>query len=139
MNKKDNLKLFGIALALFACFMIVAAVLVTGHLFPTNNTVEDPTSLENNTGVGIDTNPTEVQTNQQSSDVMSLLNKTPYYGKNFAFFYSYSGNYFTLYVSPNNKVAGNAEFDQFLKQNGVENRSWIYDLRTVYVSPTPEP
>jgi hypothetical protein len=74
----------------------------------------------------------------QSYLVGKLADKLPYYGTNFNFYYSYSRNIFMLYLKPANKQAGNVEFDAFLKQNGVNNRSWIKNL-VVTASPVPPP
>lgn len=93
---------------------------------------------ESQTGLDEITDPVEKEQDIQSSNVMLLLNKTPYEGKDFSLYFSYSGNYFTLYINPNNPAAGNAQFDQFLKENNINGRGEFYDLREVSVKPSPE-
>jgi hypothetical protein len=140
MKKNNNLLLLAIAAVVFFIFIALAFItLFSGVLGGSGKTTHFENSESSGTGFGEDTNPTDIQTDKQSGDVMRLLKVTPYHGTNFALFYSYEGNYFTLYINPSNPSAGNAEFDGFLRQNGISNRSWIYDLRTVSVSPTPEP
>lgn len=140
-DKSDkNYRILGIAGIVFVLFLIIAYFVLFNNSFLFKPRVPggEPPNIS---GTGLDTsvNPTVAKEMQESSDVMSLLNKLPYYGKNFAFFYSYEGNYFTLYVNPSNQAAGNAEFTLFLKENGIENKSSIYDLRVVDVIPTPQP
>ncbi len=137
MDKK-NLQVLLIAVSILIVFIALAIILLSGGLFPNRNSQSlSPKTSE--TGVDLERDPEKIKKSQESSDVMSLLNQTPHYGENFAFFYDYDGNFFTLYINPNNISSGNAEFDKFLKENGVDDRSWIYDLRTVSVSPTPAP
>ena len=109
MRKDNNFKLLIIAFVVLIIFMAFSFVFfLDWNLFGSdkNNTNTEPVS--SGTGVGVDTNPSHIQKNKESSEVMNLLDKTPHYGDNFAFFYSYDGNYFTLYVNPANSAAGNA-------------------------------
>ncbi len=58
-----------------------------------------------------------------------LINKLPYTGSNFYLSFDYSTGYFTLVLNKNNLELGNKEFDDFLLQNSVSDRSWISNLK----------
>ena len=135
--KNKNLRLILAAGLIFIIFMVFA-YFVTDSLFQNNPFTNNGRQIRGETGLDLDTNPTLIKQVEESSDVMSLLDKVPHYGENFAFFYNYDQNFFILYVNPNNQTAGNAEFDNFLKENGIEDKGSIYDLREVSVMPTPE-
>jgi len=135
MDKKNLRLLLGAGLILI--IFMVFAFFATGSIFKNNPLTNNQRQIKGNTGLDIDTNPTLIKQDQESSNVMSLLDKVPYYGKDFTFSYNYDQNYFILYINPNNPSAGNTEFDNFLKENGVDSRSRIYDLRQVTVAPTP--
>lgn len=62
------------------------------------------------------------------SIVGQLLHKLPYTGRNFSLAYDYYTNTYTATISSSNTTQGNVELDQFLKTNGIENRSWIRKL-----------
>lgn len=70
----------------------------------------------------------EKQAIYESSQVGKLLDILPYTGTNFSLSYSYSKNVFTLVLNGQNQSLGNAEFDRFLQQQGIQNRSWIKNL-----------
>lgn len=82
---------------------------------------------------------TIVQTIDDSSQKMldkdvaigHILTKLPYKGNFFTLEYSYQTNAFTITLSADNQTQANQEFDQFLKSNKIENRNWLYNLKTV--------
>ena len=80
------------------------------------------------------------QTQQQRQALVSqLINKVPYNGKYFSLNYNFNDAKFILTLSSNNLVQANTEFDSFLKQNGIQSRSWFTNLET-YTKPfTPAP
>lgn len=85
-------------------------------------------------------NPTEKAVLDHSYVVSQLVFKTPYSGNNFKLSYDFQNNVFTVTINQNNQQAGNTEFDQYLKQNGIDNRSWITNLLVViapFTTPTP--
>ncbi|MBI2596413.1 hypothetical protein HYW46_06830 [Candidatus Daviesbacteria bacterium] len=61
----------------------------------------------------------------QDSLVGNLLTKLPYKGTNFSLDYSYNSLQFILTLNTQNKDLGNKEFDQFLLQNQILDRSWL--------------
>lgn len=65
---------------------------------------------------------------QRDATVASLLSILPYKGAHFTFTYSYKTNEFTLVVDKSNRALGSQEFDKWLKEHKVDNRSWIKNL-----------
>jgi hypothetical protein len=65
---------------------------------------------------------------ERESKVGQLLNKLPYQGKNFDINYDISTAVFRVKIRKENEVEGNKEFDQFLKENSINERSWIRNL-----------
>jgi hypothetical protein len=74
--------------------------------------------------------PKEEQKIDQDNAVGQLIKKLPYQSANFSLEYEFSTNKFTLTLNQNNLTAANNEFDQFLKDNSIQNRNWLYNLRT---------
>lgn len=60
--------------------------------------------------------------------ITQLIKKLPYLGTNFSFNYNLSINQFVLVLKTGQEQEGNAEFDKFLKDNQIENRSWLKNL-----------
>lgn len=65
---------------------------------------------------------------RRSSYVSALTPLLPYRGQNFRFEYSYDTLDYTVIFNKNAPALGNAEFDQFLKDHGVDSRDWIRHL-----------
>src|SRR3989338_4885686 len=64
---------------------------------------------------------------KQEEAVSQLIKKIPFEGANFYLEYSFKAGEFTLTLNRDNLAAANQEFDQFLKDNGVAERSWFED------------
>lgn len=64
--------------------------------------------------------------------VSNLVNSVPYKGKFFALDYNFNNATFLLTLDKNNLVKANAEFDAYLKENSIANRSWFDNLVTSY-------
>ncbi|MBI4004603.1 hypothetical protein HY358_00535 [Candidatus Roizmanbacteria bacterium] len=62
---------------------------------------------------------------QKEEKVGSLLFIVPYKGVNFSITHDYSIAKFIVIIPKAKEREGNQEFDEFLKKNGVEDRSWI--------------
>lgn len=57
---------------------------------------------------------------ENSADrIVNIMDKLPYKGTNFTLSYDSNTGGFILNINPSNKSAGSAEFEDFLKQNGV--------------------
>lgn len=57
--------------------------------------------------------------------VSKLLNKLPYKSDNFSMSHSVRINRFIVTIK---NTQGESDFDQFLKENGISDRSWIRNL-----------
>lgn len=115
---------------------------------PTTSTqpeiTRDPTTgFYNGSHYNIEQSPQYIKSQQQINEknktaslqnqaVGRLLSKLPYSGSNFSMSYSYDTNQFTVVIKVTNQIAGNQEFDQFLQNNGISNRSWIHNLVLTY-------
>lgn len=64
----------------------------------------------------------------RSSKVGGLLDRVPHSGKLFTFEYSYQTGKFTVTLLKGQLPQANAEFDAWLKENGVQDQSWIQKL-----------
>lgn len=83
--------------------------------------------------------PAGIEEAKKSFRVGGLINKLPYKGENFSFYYNFGTDQFILYIGPSASSDGNTEFNSFLKQNGVDDRSWIENLVIINKSVTPAP
>lgn len=136
---KKNAHLIVISLILFIIFVsLVITVVFSLFSSPSYNNNNPRTIIEGNgTGGSEDTTAEGKEITRKESLVGNLLDKAPYNGKNFSFYYSYEKSEFVLYLPTTTQVAGNQEFDAFLKQNGVESRTWIRHLTVTNTKPTP--
>lgn len=106
-----------------------------GGVFPTPTPYENPKN--GSSGAVGPQNPTEIELSRRSAAVYALVSQIPIKGKDFSLYYSFKGDVFILYINPSQKELGNKEFDDYLKRNGVNDRSWMENLFTTYISPTP--
>lgn len=70
--------------------------------------------------------------NEKSTKAGLLLEKVPYKGKLFTFDYSTDDLAFKVILDSSQVLEANQEFDAFLKQNGIEDKSWLRDLKIEY-------
>lgn len=64
----------------------------------------------------------------QSSKVSDLINKLPKKGSFFSMSYNFKGSRFLAVLDKDNQARANEEFDRFLSENGINNRSWFRSL-----------
>lgn len=83
--------------------------------------------------------PEDIKKAKESYLVGQLIPALPHHGTNFSLYYDFSKNQFILYLNPFATSEGSVEFDAFLKQNGVEDRSWIENLTSTNQQITPAP
>ncbi|MEK7160231.1 MAG: hypothetical protein AAB702_02010 [Patescibacteria group bacterium] len=80
---------------------------------------------------------------EKGEEISKLIDKTPYFGTFFSFTYDFNTALFTVNFDPANENRGKEEFNEFLKQNGVPDMSYIESLVTTKlippVSATPAP
>lgn len=60
--------------------------------------------------------------------VSKMIDTLPYEGSLIRVTYSIADNSVTVSLDSNNTASANNEFDQFLKRNNIEDRSWIQSL-----------
>lgn len=66
---------------------------------------------------------------RESSQVGVLIQKLPFLGKNFSLTYDITTNQFLVTIGAGQEEEGHRELDQFLKENGIEDRSWLKNLK----------
>ncbi len=74
--------------------------------------------------------PSAQQLLDKDTLIGNLIQNLPHVGVSFNLEYDYATNVFTVNLSKNNLTQANEEFDNYLKQNQVENRNWLYNLKT---------
>lgn len=132
-----------IAIAFFVAFFLLYLTTskkqpVAPPLYPT------PTQIETNENVSF---PDSINAGSQTTIdyfnhsflVGKLVNKLPHKGNDFSFSYDSSKNIFLLSLNEDNSNAANAEFDDYLRQNGISNRSWFENLSIVLQKTSPQP
>lgn len=139
-TKNKLLILFAVALAgAFLLFVFVFLLISEGN--KENSSATPSFDLPKNSGASsgqfAPLSSNEEELNRRSFAVSALIKKLPYSGKAFTLSYSFSGGSFILYVNPSKKDEGNSEFEQFLKSNEIDDRSWVDNLFISYISPTP--
>jgi hypothetical protein len=73
--------------------------------------------------------PEDQAIGKQQYLVGQLIDKLPYQGINFKLSYSFETNTFIVILNTQSSIKGSSEFDQFLKNNGILERSWINNLQ----------
>lgn len=68
------------------------------------------------------------EASKRSYAVGSLIDKLPYEGGNFSMSYDINQDLFTVTLNSENVALANKEFDLFLSDNNVGDRSWIINL-----------
>lgn len=120
------------AVLVFIFFALVFLVISSGSLFPNSS---QPSIVDDS--YHPETEQPEFENGEQ---VSLLIDKLPYSGTNFSLSYDYNDGSFYVYFNPANPAAGDAELDQFLKQNNVSGKSQIPGLQTSSIPvPTPAP
>ncbi|MBP9719579.1 MAG: hypothetical protein KBD46_03840 [Candidatus Levybacteria bacterium] len=75
---------------------------------------------------------------QQDQKVAKFLTKLPMQGINFIAAYDIDTNKVRVTIPTSKSAEGEKEFDDFLKANGIENRSWIQNLSVQFVTTDPD-
>lgn len=65
---------------------------------------------------------------RKDSLVGIFIQKLPYFGKSFSIGYDIDTNQFIAQIKQGEEQVGNEELDQFLKENGILDRSWLKNL-----------
>ncbi len=82
----------------------------------------------------------KIRINQQYA-ISRLTTKLPYKGKDFSLSFSYNSANFLLTLNQNNLTAANSGFDDYLRQNGIQDRYWFNNSLIITSEPfvTPAP
>lgn len=126
-------------------------IIITVSLFskassPKENSTISPTPITTSTGsqttppnnLDAPTNdifyrtPKEKQQDNQMSFVTDLISKLPYYGTLFTLEYNFNTATFILSLDATKLNEANNEFDVYLKNNGIADRSLFDNLVTTY-------
>jgi hypothetical protein len=62
----------------------------------------------------------------------ALLDVIPYKGKLFTFDYDYSKGAYRVTFNKDNVLEANTEFNTWLKVQGIEDKSWLFNLQIAY-------
>lgn len=68
----------------------------------------------------------------QFEQVVKLKNQPPYYSSGFSLLYERSADKTTAYLDQNNREKAQKDFNDYLRQNGVESADWINNLSIIY-------
>lgn len=71
-------------------------------------------------------------TQAQFDQVVKLKGQPPYYTSTFSLLYERSADKTTVYLDQNNRDRAQKDFNDHLKQNGVESSDWVNNLSIVY-------
>lgn len=138
------MKKYLIILTLILIVAIVVAIALLPKKEAATNTTElspIPTSatLPTITTSGGSVKSDDYSTSQAALDkqnqdylVSKLMNIVPYRGKHFSFDFNFDSATFLLALDKTTIDEGNVEFETFLKQNGVQGKSWLGKLITSY-------
>lgn len=124
--RKKILLLFAVSFAIVLIMFLIyqnVSFKKTGYE-PRPTTLPTNGSVPNNYGSDLKT----VNDAKKSFLAGQLINKLPHVGNNFSLSFDFSTGYFTLVLNKNNLDLGNKEFNNFLLQNNVADRSWISNL-----------
>lgn len=81
---------------------------------------------------GVEYYDIDPETEKQYIQVGKLLTVVPYEGTHFSLIYDIGKNDYIATINASNREAGEQEMDAFLKNNGIESRSWIHNLVIEY-------
>lgn len=74
--------------------------------------------------------PKQVEIRSKQASVSAMLVKLPYQGKYFYLYYQYNTGTFILELQKGKESLGEKEYEKFLKENGIEDRTWIQKIIT---------
>jgi hypothetical protein len=116
-----------IALAILALLPIFYVLINGFSLLPTNNSAGY-------------TPEEHIDEPEKGFEASAMIEKLPHQGSNFSMAYDFETALFYVYINPQNPTAGEAELDQFLNANGIDDKSQVPGLETSSVPlPTTAP
>jgi len=129
---------YKLQLLIGGCLLLFVVALFLSSRNTANNTKEEGQIPTKSYTAPIPGNTTHYQKTFEQSDasqksrlqhdtlVAKLLHKLPYSQKEFSLTYDFQTNEF--YLTLHDTTHGNTAFNAFLKQNGIQDRSWIQNL-----------
>lgn len=130
MKKRSFYLLVLFCVVLFLAFLLLIFNLITST--PRNIPI---TPTPTNVPPGSSKTEYEMAEPIKGEEISKLIDKTPYKGAYFSFTYEPNEALFYLYIDPANESRGNKEFNEFLKQNGIDDRTLIKDLQITNTKP----
>lgn len=125
---------FSLVLVIFFIVLVLDIFLNNGGSLK-QKTIPVPTPIPN-PGQAISTfsyPSMDEQTELKKNGILgNLISKLPYNGVYFSFVFDFSKNSFVLRLDKNNITKGNSNFDVFLKNNSIQDRTWFDNLSVVY-------
>jgi len=133
----------------FVIISIIIISLIFGNKTQTNHSQSNPSFVAPTpfhavpgggalSGVGRLNQNDKIQLNQQSL-VSRLITTLPYRGKAFSLEFSFNSGKFLLILNQKDLTAANSEFDNYLKQNGIQDRSWFGNNLIITSEPFTTP
>lgn len=127
MNKKAFYLLVFFCIAFLCLFLYLIFKSFTTP--PTTPSTPPPTPSDSPKTQYID-DTSEPKEPEKAEEISRLIDKTPYQGAFFSFTYDLNTALFTVNIDPANESEGEKEFNKFLNQNGIPNKSYIIGLKT---------
>ena len=123
-------------------FLLITIAFIASHnksggalneIAPTPNAANIPTAGPTETAVPNSIPKTIPSIYPQNTMAISaLIEKLPYYESYFSLSYDFSNDNFILTLSATAPATGEANFENYLKQNGVLDKSWLQNLTVKY-------
>jgi hypothetical protein len=112
----------------FVIYMFMTITSSTVKLEPI--TTPDPNAGKASTGVSKPSQEISSELDKETA-VGNIISSLPYQGDYFSFSFDYTKNSFILALDKNHASQGNIAFNEFLKENYIEDRSWFANLTIV--------
>lgn len=122
-----------VLLFILAVIFIVIAIIALPSKKVVILTAPSPTSSANSSTTNnavFNSFPLAIPTDYppDTATVSALIEKLPYQGTDFSLSYNFADDSFLLSLDATNQAQGETEFENFLKQNGVLDKSWLQNL-----------
>ncbi len=96
---------------------------------PVQRVIDDKSvELHPNNGVYQTISSAAAEQIDQDTKIGQLIKKLPHRSENFSLVYDIDTNSFIAELSPTRRAQANRELDQFLEENGIMDRDWLYNL-----------
>lgn len=127
-NHKKRLIIIALVILVIVIIGIITVISVNNMAGSNTQTEADDArvNVDPQNGSGLDvTGQTPEELENRGYKLSILGAELPYKGQNFSLSYDLDNDAFTLYVNPAAAAQGEAEFEAYLKEKGIESPSWI--------------